>query len=212
MFLYWAFKLNLISWRRKPGITDGPAPLPLSMTPDSVRVAPAPAPALGFYTSFLPTSFCRYTDTSNITSHSEYVSFLLTYLQHENKFKIYNWCAPWLHDLHFWMTRIMIMTIDNDKKDDHDDWWYLWQWWWKYKTVKGLFSKHFTLISNNKLMAGFMTSDHLLSDICTLQMLSHLKSILRTNCVEPFKSSLIHREIMQENAHKSIWNGNEVVT
>ena len=143
VFILSHFKLNLISCERKQSFADGPSP---SMTPGCVRIAPE----LGFYTSFLPTSFCRYTDTSNITSHSEYVSFLLTYLQHENKFKIYNWCAPWLHDLHFWMTTIMIMTIDNDKKDDHDDWWYLWQWWWKYKTVKGLFSKHFTFHINFK--------------------------------------------------------------
>ena len=69
------FNLNLISCKRKQSIADGPGPVPsLSMTSGCVRIAPE----LGFYTSFLPTSFCRYTDSSNITSHSEYVPFLPT--------------------------------------------------------------------------------------------------------------------------------------
>ena len=67
VFILSHFKLNLISCERKQSFADGPSP---AMTPGCVRIAPE----LGFYTSFLPTSFCRYTDSSSIASHSEYAS------------------------------------------------------------------------------------------------------------------------------------------
>ena len=50
------------------------------------------------------------------------------------------------------------MTIDDIYDNDDES---IKQWKDYFQNIS-----HFTLISNNKLMAGFMTSDHLLSDIC----------------------------------------------